>query len=96
MRRKDPYKIHNAMALVGKQVFVKLTKPWTSALAMNIGKLAHQTITLLYLTAVDTPSMNRPTIPNRFNSQLITSYTSNQHYSSNTARSEVRNLVIPS
>ena len=69
MRRKDLYKIHNAMALVGKRVFVKLTKPWTFALAMNIGKLVRRTIILLCPTVANTPFMNRPTIPSRFSSQ---------------------------
>jgi len=77
MHRKDPYKTHNAMALVGKQVFVKLTNPWTYALTLNIGKLAHQTITHLYRTAVDTPFMSLVTTPSRFSSLLTTSYTSN-------------------
>ena len=70
------------MALVGKRVFVKLTKPWTFALATNIGKLAHQTITRLFPTEAGIPCMNQPTIPSRFSSQLTTNYTNNYpiHY----------------
>ena len=77
MRHKDLYKIHNAMATVGKQVFVKPTNPWTYALTSNIGKLAHQTITHLCRTAVDTPFMSLATTPSRFSSLLTTSYKSN-------------------
>jgi hypothetical protein len=93
MHRKAPYKIHSAMALVGKRVFVKLTKPWTFALAMNIGKLVRRTIILLCPTAANTPFMNRPTIPSLFSSLSITSYTSNKHCCWNTSQAQKLNLV---